>query len=654
MGKTTIAAGIAIALFVGFLAGRLTKSRSTDLQSGGAQGDKVSSGEESGSVTLQHSPGSTTSFQGGEFKEETTIEIAERLKSLSTGYWSVDRLESGRALLELDAILKSAKESDFLELIQKPDFEKFPLDAVDLFYRRWAEISPENAAAVWLDRAGKLKSESVNGLLRVWAKKDQFAVANWIDGISDETAKKTANKGFLISLVHLDANMALDRLLKMDSDYTLSEISGTIGKNLTAEDLPLAAEKLMLKKEGKWQYQNELSSLIKAWGNADLDGAFDWVLNQKEGALQGRLVTSLLQELISKDPAAAAEKLSPHLEKGETFAKAGGELWLRWIMSGEDEEAALQFLKTHGDSITPPDYMQYMSGNYSAEKLKRSLDLTEEFPDGAMKRKFVRSLLHTISQSKPKVALEYMRDKLPVGSDSDSMIASAIHDWAQKGEPEKAVAWASENMEPGGGREMAIRFGVTTWSKTDPKAAIDYALKLPAADKRDSLWGIALEWPKSDPEGALKFIRTHDDPAEISGFTERAFWELVEAKGGKPTLKTALAMPEGKRRMDAVDGVFSGWAHVDAGAAALALREMKVGTLKDKAISGFIGMATRTDPSGSLQWALEINNPGMRKTHTMNTARSWLRSDRKKAEKWIQSSPAIPADLKETLLKRKN
>ena len=668
MNKLQFAAWGLCILIVGFAAGWFFNPENEGLPWGRGKnfGAGASSNAGEKAITLLEGDAGAT-VDGADipanFTQKKILDLAQELKrSGSLSFYTGDQLKVGRQLVRADAILAKADSSDLRLFMETAKDNNFPIPIQNLVYRRWASIAPKEAASFWLkqhkpnEEAIAVASTDIGGLMMSWVKKDKENALAWVESIENETVKNYAKQTLILTLSTTDAEGALDLLLNQKTSAVTGEAAGSIARNLPQHRLREVASRILENNEDGWQRQYELRSFIHAWNELDADAAFDWIIEQEDGKLEGKIVPIAIRSLAAENPQKAADKLIPHLGRGESFAKAGAEVWVQWILSGEDEEGAIEWLRQHGENLQTPEYYRYrgLSG-FSEERMGHALELAADLPETPMKRGFVRGLLGQLSESDPEAALDFIVENVPTGEDGDDLIQSAVADWASKGEPEKAIQWALTNMKKGNGRSTAVRFAVSRWAQKDPTAAANYALTIPGESERnDSLWGVALDWPKKDPASGLAFIRNAAEPEKISSLNKRFFWEYTEVKSPSALLPEAMSMPPGKLRHDAVYGVFGGWGFRDAEGAALALREMDEGALKDAGIRGFVSWVSRNDKEAALTWSTAISNPNDRRRNIMNYGRSWLRSDRKAAEQWITQSTEIPAGMKTELLQKKN
>jgi hypothetical protein len=72
---------------------------------------------------------------------------------------------------------------------------------------------------------------------------------------------------------------------------------------------------------------------------------------------------------------------------------------------------------------------------------------------------------------------------------------------------------------------------------------------------------------------------------------------------------------------------------------------------RDAATAAYSSTLARTDPASAARWALQINNPADRNRSITEAVRRWRRVDTVAATVFVQTSAAIPADLKQRLLR---
>lgn len=594
--------------------------------------------------------------------EPTFAESRERLRELAgqtNVFWSASFLlegkRPGQAQLEIERLFARATREELLAFFVEEDLTETAPSLLSAAYARLAALSPEEAAAVWSDEFRRTgKGPGLDGLVRSWAGQDVAAAERWVDGLSDPNLRGQALAALLDGALETSPDLVERRLTELGGGdqgiFQSVDLAARLAWRLDPQRFESLAGRFLSEKRGRWEYQNELVALLEVWGERDGTAMMAWLLRQPPGSLKDHVIPRIVEARAKTDPAAFVREITPNLADSEPLSEMAGQAWLKWLEKGDDDEGAMAWFRTHGETLKLSQRIRWDSGNWTAEKTAKILPLLAELPDDDFRTQTVRSILSRLSQTDPKSALAHGRDLLPPGQETDYFVASTLENLARTGDPGEALDWAMGNLQAGQGQSDAVRFVMTAWAESAPLAAVERARALPDKLRDDAYSGIAYRWVEKAPEQVLKYLKSAPDPGSVSSLAHHAFWSFG-SRGGEAYLGHALALPNEAMRSKAVEGLFGGWARANLESSALALDRLESGPLRDVAIATFASTARWTDREAAVTWSLEIADPAKRRQAAMQQSRYWLNADREAATRWIETSAKLPEEWKAELLK---
>lgn len=242
-------------------------------------------------------------------------------------------------------------------------------------------------------------------------------------------------------------------------------------------------------------------------------------------------------------------------------------------------------------------------------------------------------------------------------------------------QPERAVTWLN-------GQDMMTRgFGTVTvlasLASKDPQQAAKFfndpdnpILKMPRVGSFAAL-GVAREWSRSDPAGALAWAKSLPEDSRAGAYTglvggmmaedplaatrtaqelppgeerERLMGNIAENWGTKDP-KAALAWAnglEGEEKTEATKKALNGWANKDPKAAADHLGTLPAGE-RDKYTGSIAGRWANRNPAEAAAWVTTQPEGDGRKEAVGSVMGTWSESDPEKASTWLVDQPAGPS-----------
>ena len=238
-------------------------------------------------------------------------------------------------------------------------------------------------------------------------------------------------------------------------------------------------------------------------------------------------------------------------------------------------------------------------------------------------------------------------------------------------QPDRAVTWLN-------GQDMMTRgFGTATvlasLASKDPQAAAKFfndpdnpILKMPRVGSFAAL-GVAREWSRSDPAGAMAWAKSLPEDSRAGAYTglvggmmagdplaatrtakelppgeerERLMGNIAETWGNKDP-KAALAWAatlEGEEKTEANKKALNGWANKDPKAAAAHLATLSPAE-GDKYVGAVAGRWANRNPSEAAAW-LTLQPEGEGRKEAMGSVMgSWSETEPEKASAWLVTQP---------------
>jgi hypothetical protein len=259
-----------------------------------------------------------------------------------------------------------------------------------------------------------------------------------------------------------------------------------------------------------------VSMALGRWAKDDPLGALDWV--RKNGEKFPDLVTDDAKRGLISGAAAQDPKLALKLI-GELKLKDADQT-IRHITSAaktpEQRSATLAALREHAATLTDQAARDSLM-NSAVSSLARSA-AKDGFQEGSQwisnaglspkeLENISGSLAHTVKPAETGQWIEWLGEKLP-SDKADRSIGGMIQNWTQK-DYRAAGTWLASAAD-GPTKQAAVRSYAETVASHDPQTAAQWALTLPADEKRaQTLQRIHQQWPKDDANGAAAFAKEH-------------------------------------------------------------------------------------------------------------------------------------------------
>jgi hypothetical protein len=253
----------------------------------------------------------------------------------------------------------------------------------------------------------------------------------------------------------------------------------------------------------------------------------------------------------------------------------------------------------------------------------------------------------------PELAITLL-DQVPQGFRRQCLAKLIGSEWADS-ELKAAFAWA--NQQTDSQIKSAILMGViSSWGKTDLKAALAYVQSLPPGvplDRDNTISGAfqkncdaargyqgALAMMRSLPEGRDKQLAAEGISAFMSQNHQQAAWDLASGIAdsglrGRAEQRVLISLGFGSLN--------------DPAAATQWMQSLPVGDTKDMLSEIISGPMAKNHPQAAMDIATGIGDSDRRTKAQKNAVEQWSKKDPAAATQWINSS-ALPQEVKTQLL----
>lgn len=259
-----------------------------------------------------------------------------------------------------------------------------------------------------------------------------------------------------------------------------------------------------------------VSMALGRWAKDDPLGALDWV--RKNGEKFPDLVTEDTKRAFISGVAAQDPKLALQLV-GELKLKEATHAFSSIAATAktpEQRSATLAALREHAATLTNPEERETLAEaavktlGFSVAKdgfqagsqwISNAGFTPKEFDD------ISGSLTDFVNPAETGQWIEWLGEKLPAEK-AEYRIGGMVQNWTRN-DYRAAGTWLA-NAPDGPTKQAAVRSYAETVAPYDPETAAQWALTLPAGEKRaQTLLRIHQQWPKDDSAGAEAFAKEH-------------------------------------------------------------------------------------------------------------------------------------------------
>jgi hypothetical protein len=494
-----------------------------------------------------------------------------------------------------------------------------------------ARTSPSAAlhAAVLLDDPVD-QARALERIASIWVQLDPPAALAELDVVTDERLRNAFRAAVLREWARQDT-LAMVTYLGEHSDLSQQTV---FGRTAFDEILDVDAEALLELADGLPASIRDSAKRAALMRLAELDPgrALDYVASMAPGLYRDTLLMSIARGYARNDPDAA-------LAWARSLESSGVADRVLWVVAESDPQRAID--------------MAFGAGSPDAQ-----LQLIEALVQGG------------------NVNPGSFADRvfaLPDSRVRDRAVQTVAANWIAR-DPDAALEWLLGNAA----RINAITFGELAQHAAvlDPVTAARATSRIPSDARPAWLEGIAQEYGRADPNGALAWIAQfegqpgydgaaselaqalslHDAPAaarllaSVDDTDRNPFRGATAAVGHywaqqnpAAAAQWALGLDENRAREGAIGAVARQWGAVNAPAARSWAMSLPQGALRDTALSNVLyGIASETTPDGSLLGAFSSDDA--REEAIRSVALHLAGRDRDEARVWIDTQIGDPQE----------
>ena len=229
----------------------------------------------------------------------------------------------------------------------------------------------------------------------------------------------------------------------------------------------------------------------------------------------------------------------------------------------------------------------------------------------------------------------------------ESTVAALVSTWART-EPQKAIEWAvahGQKEDAAHDSNTAAQQAFLRWVNSDRDAAFAWWRAQPASALHDALGTNASTFLAEDGrmDAALEMFRPNKSALDTSA-TEHMAQMLAERDPGRAAAWFAT-LPSGAVNERTTRAIVSRWYAREPEKVARWVESLPTGAARDEAARAFIAQAAQQDAAGAAEWVATVADPELRQKsaewvfYNMSRdnpagARKWLREFRDVDENW--------------------
>ncbi|MEY4489404.1 MAG: hypothetical protein RIQ79_1912 [Verrucomicrobiota bacterium] len=347
--------------------------------------------------------------------------------------------------------------------------------AFDVWVERDAPAAALWAAALVPGEAinAQARSRYLTQAARAWARRDFDSAYTWASTLPDSALRKSVSGDLLARLAATDPTRALALARAGGEEFlaaTQRDIFNAWAKNNPSAAILALGAPLLADNQGRWR----VAEMLGKWAVSDPQAAFAWLDTQSgldPDTLRNTL-WSLVNQVANNDK---TSDLRPFADVLATRAQAGqgqrqlSDLLRSW--SARDTPAALAWLDSIPDVALRNDLLAEAASNYSSDAPEKSIPLALRLPPGPLRDNALANTLGHWADDNPDAALAWLR-----AHDDPSLTAVAERIQGQllgklaANDPAAALArW--QNLPANEARITAAPGIAKAWAKSDPAAA---------------------------------------------------------------------------------------------------------------------------------------------------------------------------------------
>jgi hypothetical protein len=266
----------------------------------------------------------------------------------------------------------------------------------------------------------------------------------------------------------------------------------------------------------------------------------------------------------------------------------------------------------------------------------------------------------TSADERARILANY--ERLPPGG-REQIGAALVSSWART-DPRAAADWAVNHAKSGESASpanLAAQYVFVRWLSSDPKTALSWWESLPPSAMRDVIGTEAsTRFAESGDFEAAKALFRPATPSDTANEDLRRtqasvmdhFAQLYAKHDPIAAAEWLAALPAGASGQRAAAQIASAYYKRDPAGTVRWMEALSAGTNRDQAVAQFVKDAAQQDPAGAAQWVEKITDPTLKISATVTLSFAWRNDDPAAFIEWVKSQATMDEKWRKSFLSR--
>ena len=369
--------------------------------------------------------------------------------------------------------------------------------AASILYGRLAELQPDLAVSLVLQRPGTAQSNWIHAIFHAWARIDLDAALAAAENLN-APFKQTAGRAILRSRDDLatSAKLRITNTLSLQAPpLSLDDDFPTVWQQALAQSNPGLRTNNLMRVAQMWAASDPSaamlasdaipshsmriaiqSQIVPQWVKQDPESALNWVMNQSPISARANLIGSTFRALAQYDLQDARQRVQ--LLSGSQREQAM--LGLIGALAAADPEAANQWMTTEASAQVRMQAIQQIAMGMSQKSTAEINSWLDGLPtnEKQMASGLVDSILAQLNPDQAALRIEELQDPERKRKAAERLVTS----WAQH-DVDRAATWIQAMPEAEQG--PLYRTLIRQWGRWDPDTARQFVDQLPNSEHQD-------------------------------------------------------------------------------------------------------------------------------------------------------------------------
>jgi len=521
----------------------------------------------------------------------------------------------------LAQMARQAPDAWVTEILSDPQ-NQHVVSASSYYIAQWFKDDPSAALIRIKQLPPHLLQNAHSQIASAWASKDPSAAMEWVSTLTNSQTRNQA----LTAVVSVLAKEQPDKAMELISEMppgTRNTALASIFKTMATSDAMGAFNKAMsLTKSG--DRFTALSSILNPDGHRFSSSRWGSNSGLYIGNHHSMFDMEQLQSIASQLPSgqlrnAALVQMTPHL-------------------MGSSNEKTNELLSQYSDKDRSTIASALIHNLYRTDP-ERALTISQNYPTTESAQNLYSSIIGSIAKTDPERAM-----KLALEGKNFAKRASHLRSIAHGIEPSKMIGML-ESMGDERLRKNLLPTVGSSWARSNPNEALQWAYSLPTGEKDRVLQSIIPSLATQDPQLATRHFEnmvasTGQDKTNDSTFNNMAnsissSWSQFDPEAAAEWVN---GLSEDKWQQTAITNVVSGWMEQDLDKTSQWINSFPDGATRDSGVRQLVRGLNKSNPSEAYQWANSISNNPQRIYALKEVVRKWHRSDPEKARAAIDQT----------------